>query len=454
MEQRTAEARAALRDLGDGLVLRRGMEEDAEALGDFHAVVNTLTNEPDESVRLHARELMRGRHPSLGPEDFTVVEDTRSGAIVSSLNLVSQTWTYGGIEFGVGRIELVGTLPDYRRRGLIRAQVEVVHDWSSARGEKVQAITGIPWYYRQFGYEMALEHLGSRSGIVTNVPRLKPGEAEPYRLRAATDADVPFISHTYAQVMRRDLVACVRGEEMWRHHLNAPGHATTHLNEIRVVETVAGEPVGFLMHAPELSRGELVATVYELRSGVSWLAVTPSVIRYMEKTGDGYAVRDNGEGFAAFTLELGSEHPAYHAVNDRLPRANRPYAWYLRVPDLPGFVGLIGPVLERRLAGSPAAGHTGELKISFITGGLRLSFDSGRLAGVEGWMPTQADSRLAPRVRDALFPSLTFLQVLFGFRSVSDLEYAFPDCLISSDVARKLLDVLFPKHTSMVWGVE
>ena len=196
-----------------------------------------------------------------------------------------------------------------------------------------------------------------------------------------------------------------------------------------------------------------MATVYERRSGVSWSAVTPSVLTYIERTGEGYAARDNGEGFAAFTLELGGKHPAYDAVNDRLPRAVRPYAWYLRVPDLPGFVRLIGPVLERRLADSPAAGHTGELKISFITGGLRLSFDGGRLAGVKGWMPTQADSRLAPRVRDALFPSLTFLQVLFGFRSVADLEHAFPDCVISSEVSRELLDVLFPKHTSMVRGV-
>jgi GNAT superfamily N-acetyltransferase len=382
------------------------------------------------------------------------VEDTRSGDIVSSLNLVSQTWTYGGIEFRVGRIELVGTLPDYRRRGLIRAQVEVVHDWSAARGERVQGITGIPWYYRQFGYEMALGHMGSRSGDAANVPRLRQGETEPYRLRPATDADVPFITHTYARVIQRDLVACVRGEEMWRHHLKAPGHATDHRDEVRVVDTVAGEPVGILMHAPALSGGELVATVYELRSGVSWPAVTPSVIRYMERAGEGYADRDDGQRFAAFNLELGEKHPAYDAVNDALPRAVRQYSWYVRVPDLPGFLGLIGPVLESRLADSPAAGHTGELKISFITGGLRLSFDSGRLAGVEAWMPTQADSRLAPRVRDAMFPGLTVLQVLFGFRSVAGLEYAFPDCIMSSDRSRELLDVLFPKRASTVWGVE
>ena len=40
---------------------------------------------------------------------------------------------------------------------LSRIQFEEVHKWSAERGETVQAITGIPFYYRQFGYEMALD---------------------------------------------------------------------------------------------------------------------------------------------------------------------------------------------------------------------------------------------------------------------------------------------------------
>ena len=61
------------------------------------------------------------------------------------MNLISQTWAYEGIPFEVGRPELVGTLPEYRNRGLVRAQFEEVHRWSAARGELVQGITGIPY---------------------------------------------------------------------------------------------------------------------------------------------------------------------------------------------------------------------------------------------------------------------------------------------------------------------
>ena len=125
------------------------------------------------------------------------MEDIASGKIVSSLNLISQTWSYAGIPFGVGRPELVGMLPEYRNRGLVRLQFEVVHGWSAQRGELVQAITGIPYYYRQFGYEMGLDLDIGRFGYKPHVPRLKDGETESYRIRPAVEADLGFISSLY-----------------------------------------------------------------------------------------------------------------------------------------------------------------------------------------------------------------------------------------------------------------
>ena len=155
-----------LRDLDDGLLLRHGRVSDATALAAFNAEIhrNPGSPEPDIAAGVWTRDLLTRPHPTLRPDDFTLVEDRRSGTIVSSLNLIPQTWTYGGIPFGVGRVELVGTLPEYRRRGLVRRQMEVVHAWSAARGHLAQAITRIPFYYRQFGYDMALGLGGGRAG--------------------------------------------------------------------------------------------------------------------------------------------------------------------------------------------------------------------------------------------------------------------------------------------------
>ncbi len=454
MSTSATEQGAVLRDLGDGLVLRRGRVEDAEALAEFNAVVNSVTENRDDEVYHWTLDMMNGELPNFDASDFTIVEDTRTGAIVSTLNLISQTWSYDGVEFAAGRIELVGTDPDYRRRGLVRAQMDVVHEWSAQRGEKVVGITGIPWYYGQFGYELAMDHLGGRAGYKANVPRLKDGETERYSFRKATVGDISFLSDVYERGNRRFLVSCVRDEAMWRHELLSRSKGSPHRFAIRVIETAAGAPVGLLVHTPRLGGGELSASVFELSPGVPWIDVTPGAIRYLERAGVEYAARDGRQAFTGYSLSLGAEHPAYEAGADLLPLRSRPYAWWVRVPDVAGFVRHITPVLERRLSDSLGAGYTGELKFNFIGHGMRMAFEDGSLAELARWTPTQLDSRLGARERDALFPALTFLKLLFGFRSLDDLEHAHPDLLVSSTRARELLKALFPRKVSRIWGIE
>src|SRR5882672_7400606 len=121
----------ALRDLGEGLVLRRGRAADAEALAAFNADVLRPQDatEPNATMAAWTRDLFTGRHPTFTPDQATVVEHRPSGAIVSSALLISQTWSFAGVPIRVGQPELVGTHVDYRGRGLVRAQFEVLHRW-------------------------------------------------------------------------------------------------------------------------------------------------------------------------------------------------------------------------------------------------------------------------------------------------------------------------------------
>ncbi len=440
---------AVIRRLGDGLVLRRGRAEDTEALAEFTAMY-VGPEAPDEGIRHWTRDLMKGDLPGFGPEDFTVVEKTGTGAIVASLNLISQTWSYEGVEFPAGRIELVGTDPDYRLRGLMRAQLETVHEWSAERGELVQGVTGIPWFYRRFGYEMTIEHMGGRMAAAEDIPDARPGEVEPYRLREAADADVPFLTETYARSTERFVVSCVRDQEAWRYELFGRGEGSMFRFDTYVIESADGRPAGYVLLMPGLDDAVATAMAFEVAAGFSWLSVTPSVLSHIRDIG-----RRRGAGsLSAILLCFGSEHPSYEIAGDALSRFERPYAWYIRVPDVPGFVRHVAPVLERRLADSFAAGLSFELRLSFFDDGLRLAFEGGRLTVSEKWLPGARDNRLAPKERDALFPGLTFHQILFGFRSADDLEYAFPDCIVSSDRSRALLAVLFPKRASRIWGLE
>jgi GNAT superfamily N-acetyltransferase len=432
-----------LRDLGGGLVLRRASEQDIEPLIAFFSRIFS------PRAGHEVRAVISGAWPVGSLEQFTLVEDTATGQIVSSLTLLSHTCTYAGIPFGVGRPEFVATDPAYRRRGLIRAQMETIHAWSEARGDKMQVIGGISNYYRQFGYEYALEMDYRRIGFTSYVPRLKEGESEPYRIRPATPDDAPFVAQTYAASRRRYLISRIQDDSYWRCFAARSQSDDPARTLLRIIETPTGVPAGYLAYLPQLLGDHQIAVFeYELAPGVAWLPVSYSVLRHLCAAGEEIAQREN-KTFGTFAFNVGSAHPVHEALHDLLPRTLDPYALYVRIPDLVGFVQHITPALERRLAESVMVGHTGELKISFYRSGLRLAFEQGKIAGVEPWQPTSEDGSEDDGM--ARFPDRTFLQLLLGYRSLEELEYAFKDCSHRSDEARALARALFPKQTSYLF---
>lgn len=447
MDKKAVQEKEILRDLGGGLILRRAVRQDVDALADFDARVFSEQGPDQPDMRLHAwiSDLASKPHPTFNVGDFTIVEDTNTGQIVSSLNLIPQTWSYAGIQFGVGRPEVVATLPEYRHRGLVRAQFEVIHQWSAERGHLVQAITGIPYYYRLFGYEMALDLGGGRAGYSAHIPRLSESESEPYRVRPAAKADIPFLQSVYDFGAQRSLVKCEWNADLWRYEIYGKSEQNVNRIVLCIIENLQGEPVGYLGH-PNFPWGKMLAAIqYELKPGVSWAAVTPTVIRYLAQTGAAMLAEKPDEKLEAFGFWGGREHPVYQVLNDSLPRVRKPYAWYIRVADLPGFLKHIAPVLEKRLADSSLVGHTGELKITFYRRGLRLVLDQGRFTTIEAWRPEPLGNS-----GDAAFPDLTFLQLLFGYRTFEELMYAFPDCWYETETHRALLEALFPKQPSKV----
>lgn len=86
---------------------------------------------------------------------------------------------------------------------------------------------------------------------------------------------------------------------------------------------------------------------------------------------------------------------------------------------------------------------SGELKISFFQGGLYLLFDQGKLTQVTDWQATGENEAFTMTG----FPPLVFLKLLFGYRSLDELFYAFPDCW-ANEQDTLLLNALFPKQPS------
>lgn len=446
------ESTQIIQTLEDGLVLRSATQADMENIAQFNGQMHVDPGQDFvEHIARWTRDLGSGTHPTATASDFTVVEDTTTGKIVSTMCLIGQTWAYEGIEFPVGRPELVGTLAEYRRRGLVRKQFEVVHRWSAERGHLLQFITGIPWYYRQFGYEMAVNLGGQRLGYLPNIPELKEKEKEAYLFRPAEEKDLPFITDLYQKASRRSLLSCVRDADTWQYELKTRTRGSSHTWDIWIIETPEGEPVGYLFTVPTLYSGKVYVRAVEVAEGVSWFAVAHPLLRHLRKIAETLIEQGATEGkpkeITGYSFDLGEEHPLYHLIPNRLPLKFDPYAYYIRVPDLPGFLNLISPLLEERLAKSYMVGHTGELTLNFFKGGIRMDFERGKIKEIVPWqMPVGGEP-------SAHFPDLTFLQLLFGFRDTEALEDAFPDLYYPKEGTRYLLKTLFPHKPSKVYDL-
>ena len=202
--------------------------------------------------------------------------------------------------------------------------------------------------------------------------------------------------------------------------------------------------VGFICIPPIKWKALSALTVFELSTGVSWSEVTPSVVRFLWHKGEDLAKEQNQEQ-KQFGFWLGERHPAYDVLTSKLPRQHKPYAFYIRVPNLSAMIKQIKPVLESRLADSPFAHYSGEIKLCFYRSGLKFGFSKGQIQEIEDL------DYVDPELAAACFPPLVFLHLLFGHRNMDELDYAFTDCSSKNTESKNLLNVLFPKKPSLVW---
>jgi hypothetical protein len=347
----------------------------------------------------------------------------------------------------------VATLGEYRNRGLVRRLFEMLHARSAARGDHMQVILGIGYYYRQFGYEYALDLWGYHAVLIDKVPARKEDAPEPYSLRPATAADTPHLLALYN--VRRDasLVWNEVNEEGWRYYITAwdepavrdqaPGVAGLG-RRLHMVVDAEGQVCGFAGVGSSRRDHQFHVYFLELYPTINWQRALPSLLRGLHGIAQAAptAAPDTAP-LRELTLMLGRQHPAYAVLGKTLaPKREEPYAWYVRVADVPGFVQMIVPVLEERLARSILCGHSGELVVDFYRGGLRLRFDAGRVAEVAPWQAPGYDDNAT-----AGCPALLFLQLLLGYRSLADLRASYPDVWADEDAAL-LLDILLPKQNS------
>ncbi len=416
-----------IRSLDNRLVMKYpGTPEDVERLAAFNVLVHG-----DDLVARMTRAMLN-HHPHTRPEEWPYVEDQSTGEIVSALCLIPWTWRYEDVTLKAGEMGIVGTLESYRRRGLIRALDGYFKDLLRSGEYDLSHIQGIPYYYRQFGYEYALPLEGGWQIRPDQIPGSVPENARGFSFRLATLDDISALEQWYDDNATRDLeISAVRDRDIWCYLLTHQGY-TQSSAETWLVLDASQNPVGYFRVA---AFGFGAGLIMEESSRLSHPAAVAALGHL--KT----LCLERSKPY--IRLSASDTSPVVRAAQGWGAHSEGRYAWQIHVPDVARLLRRIAPVLERRLASSAFAGMSETIVINMYREAVELCVTSGQIVSVEavGFRPWEEQS--------INIPPLDVTPLVLGYRSREELHAAHPDVGIWGQSAY-LIDVLFPKMTAFI----
>ncbi|KAG0262779.1 hypothetical protein BG011_009700 [Mortierella polycephala] len=506
-------------DLGDGLVMRWSTKADTENVASLVSeafkwfplgveVPDDRVPGPNEFMRAGVRRLLSGKTPTMSENHYALVEDTKrkdgENPIVACVSLHTVSGFYGSINLPFGKPELIATDPDYRNRGLVRKLLlGMVHPESEARGDILQFIPGIGYFYRQFGYDYGLSMAGaSRIETPDMIPRLPKDKSEPYTLRQATLEDLPFLNRlsTRERLHANIQVGAYYTNEYWKYTVHDAFQEKQSIfdcdRDTRIITEVAsGRPVGFTIMSFAFFGTSLEAMALEEDAVV--VDMTDSVLRqlfaiakdHMDELNQGRdalskknapAQEQQAEASKAsetkaddkpapisMSLRLHPKHPLIVLLGNKALRGpeNIPsgFRLYTRIHSYPAFIKAVKPELEKRLANSALAGVSGHLRLDFfrkVEGcsgkGLEIVLEKGKIVEAKDWAKPTFEKLLeeslawkkagnTPVLYQATFSPLTFTSLLTGKNTLEELQWSYPENNVKGDNTRLLLNTLFPK---------
>jgi hypothetical protein len=409
--------------LGDNLILKTvAGRDDAERLDTF----NTSIHGP--VTKSFTRELIL-HHPNTRPEHWLYIEDNASGRIVCSLALIPWTWQVEGVTLKAGEMGIVGTAEGYRRRGLIRILDRYFKTLLRDGEYDLSHIQGIPYFYRQFGYDYALPLEG---GYRLDLHQIPDASESDWRFRLATIEDSPLLARLFDEAAAALSIHAVRDDAIWR-YLFEHSPCTDTAREFWLIEDEDGAPVGYW--GIELHGFGMGVNVSET-SALPQPVVT-ALLSFLKRLA---AERNK----PYIQLKLPAETTLVQVARAWGAQDLGTYAWQIHIPDAARLLRTLAPVLERRIAAGSFAGLTQDVVLNFYRHAVVLRFSEGRLIGVEDTPPQDGE--------EIRIPPPLFAPLALGYRSRDELAQAHHDLSINGQ-SRYLIDTLFPKMASFIYTI-
>lgn len=410
------------RSLGNGLIMKSIADQaDVERLTAFNTqIFDKRTAEFASSLIL--------QHPMTRPEHWLYIEDETSRQILSSLALIAWEWRYEDVTLKSGEVGVVGTLDSHRNKGLVRLLMSRHRELLREGEFDLSHIQGIPYFYRQFGYEYAMP-LDVHWNLELHSLPDKSAESA-YCFRLATAQDIPVLMRFYSEATKTLSISTLRDESVWRYLLeHSP--STVVGAETWLVTDADDQPIGYFRLPFEgFGNGLIVNETSRLNHEIA-AAVLIHLKGITQERGKPYIRLDLPDNNDLVRVAAG-----FNAHNDGH------YAWQMHLVDVGRLLRKLTPVLERRIAASVFAGLTRTICLNLYREAFELCFEKGKVQTVKAIGFTDQWG--------IKIPPLLLAPLLLGYRSRAELQRMYPDVSINSEF-QHLIDALFPKLESFIF---
>ena len=373
---------------------------------------------PGEGVDVLGKRLY-DNHPDMTPRNFFSLWD--GDLMVATLNLIPMTWSLGGVPLRVAEMGLVATHPEYRHKGLQRLLNVEFDRRIRDDGYHLAAIEGIPYFYRQFGYEYSVP-LDEWAVI----PLIKLPEQATLHISPLKPEEIPAAVNLLEASQRKYTVHCIRSPQEWATQ-EKTGIVGEHPSKTYTVRS-GGKIMAYFRVSIE-NKAVLLHEITET-GGATSAMIAAFIRRLGEENGASELVSREGyvEPFDEYLFALGALR-------------RRPYAWQMKIIDPQRVLERIMPVFEERIKRSPLRRYSGSIPLNLYGVTVTLTFDNGVAVGVKQSPSEQKEEvSVNPRV---------FAKMLLGYRSIDELEEEYPDVQIKPPY-KQIMEILFPKGNAHI----
>lgn len=386
--------------------------ESADDYEDLYKLMDSAFG--DEDVRGITRRFAEN-HPEMSNEDFFMVK--KGNEVAAGLILLPQKWVIDGVEVKVAEMGCVGTRPEHRRKRLQWILNDQFDSYARENGFDLCVLAGIPYFYRQFGYQYAVD-----LDIATQIECKKiPKNDSNLMRRKPLEADISQMDKILRKTQEEYFVKSIRTPEIWR------------------MQEETGTYGGDVFKSTVLGReGELVGYyryVIDDKNSTLYVRELGYIGASVEEVASSFRRHAEEKGLAKIKTAVAHIDPISVYLRKLGATVNRAYAWQIKPLDLFGLMDKMRPAFEKRIVESQFKGLTKVLRFNFFKFAVKMEIENGAIKNMEKYYNEEK--------RTLGFNPYAFIQLITGYRSWKELTKAYPDFWVRENLG-DLIDVMFP----------